>query len=116
MIKIYLKKVTSNKTRDIELKTKLEKTVKIISIKRLTADLINKYSIPNGPKSFSLIFLFFLLQNYLVFQLFINHFTFKDAKIYSWKSKGISEESITSIYNRRTFLSNLFYWYIRFKI
>ena len=112
MIKIYLKKVTSNKTRDIELKTKPEKTVKIISIKRLTAHLINRYSIPNGPKSFSSIG----LQNYLVFQLFINHFTIKDAKIYSWKSKGISEESITSIYNRRKFSSNLFYWYIRFKI
>ena len=53
--------------------------------------MIHKYSILNGAKYFSLNG----LQGYLVFQLFISHFTTKNDEIYLWKSKGISEESIT---------------------
>ena len=76
------------------LKKKLHdqgKKVKLISTKRLTEDLINKYSILNGAKYFSSD----ELQNYLVFvstrniQLFSNR-----SKIYWSKSAGISEESI----------------------
>ena len=54
-----LKNVTSNKNQLNEL----SKKVKVISTKGLTKDLINKFSILNGAKLFSLgIFL-----NYLVF-------------------------------------------------
>ena len=68
-----------------------KKNVKIISTKGLTADMINKYSILNGAKYFSLN----ELQNYLVFQIFISHISTKNDKIYLGKSKGMSEESIT---------------------
>ena len=64
----------------IEVNTELddlEKKVKIISTKGLTANIINKYSILNGTKWFSLNG----LQNYLVFQLFIKHFSNKNGKI-----------------------------------
>ena len=60
------KKLNSNKTKHIEVKTKLndlEKKVEVISTKGLTADLINKHSILNVGKYF------FSdgLQNYLAF-------------------------------------------------
>ena len=48
-------KVTENKTRHTVVETKLnglEKKVKIMSTKGLTADLLNKYSILNGAKYF----------------------------------------------------------------
>ena len=51
------KKVNSNNASHTEFNTKLddlERNVKIISTKGLTADLINKYSILNGPKYFFL--------------------------------------------------------------
>ena len=67
------KKVTLNKTRHIEFNTKLdnlEKKVKIISTKGLTADLVNNYSILNDAKYFALNG----LKDYLVFRLFINYF------------------------------------------
>ena len=59
------KKVTSNKTRRIEVETKLddlEEQFKIISTKGLPADWINKYSFLNGAKYVSSDG----LQNYLV--------------------------------------------------
>ena len=88
------KKVTSNKTRHIVVKTKLddlEKNAKIISTNGLTTDMINKYKVLNRAKCFSLNG----LQNYLVFQLFISHFLTKNGTIYSLKSKEMSKESIT---------------------
>ena len=60
-----------------------EKKVKIISKKGLTADLINKYSILNGAKSFSSDG----LQNYLVF--------IPTRRIY-WISKDGSDTKIES--------------------
>ena len=62
------KKITSNKTRDLERKTKLddlEKKVKVISTKGLTQGLINKINFLNGSKYFS----FDGLQNYLLYDL-----------------------------------------------
>ena len=50
------KKIASNRTRRIEVNTKiydLEKKFKIISKQGLTTDLINKFSILNGEKYFS---------------------------------------------------------------
>ena len=60
------KNITLNKTRNVEFKNKqddLPKKIKLISINRLTEDLINKYSILHGAKYFSSDG----LQNYLVF-------------------------------------------------
>ena len=60
------KKVTLNKTRNVEFENKqddLAKKIKLISIKGLTEDSINKYSILHGAKYFSSDG----LQNYLVF-------------------------------------------------
>ena len=37
------------------------------------------------------------MQSYLVFQLFISHFSTKKYKIYSRNSKEVSEESITHL-------------------
>ena len=54
-----LKDIKSNKNELNEL----SKKVKSISTKALTKDLINKFSIPNGGKYFSL----GIFQNYLVF-------------------------------------------------
>ena len=65
--------VTSNKTSHTEFNTKLddlEKEAKITPTIGLTADLINKSSIINGAKQFSLK----ELKTYLFFQLFINYF------------------------------------------
>ena len=52
--------------------------------------MINKYSILNGLKSFSLDG----SKNDLVFQLIFSYFAFKNGKLGSWYSKRISEESI----------------------
>ena len=54
--KIQIKQLLQTKARHIEVETKLddiEKKLKIISTKGLTADLINKYSILNRAKYFS---------------------------------------------------------------
>ena len=60
--------------------------------KGLTKDLINEYSILNCAKHFSS----GILQNCLIFisaNKYIKTFS-GNPQIYSWKSKGISEESI----------------------
>ena len=91
-----VKNVTSNKN---EL-NKLSKKVKTISTKVLVKDLIDKFSIINGAKSFSL----GIFQNYFVFisaTKCIKYFH-GTTKIYSWKSNGISEESIEHITNSNT--------------
>ena len=66
-----------------------------ISIKGLTKDLINKFSILNGAKYFSS----GIFQNYLVFIPAIKHIKYfhDTTQIYSWKSNGMSEESIENI-------------------
>ena len=54
-LRSFNKSITSNITKDIEFKTKLddlEKIVEMISKKGLTADLINKYGILNKAKYF----------------------------------------------------------------
>ena len=71
---------------------KLSEKVEVISTKGLTKDLINKYSILNGTKYFSSDG----LKNDLVFipaSRRISTFS-RTNKIYSGKSKGMSEESI----------------------
>ena len=72
-----------------------QKKVKAISTKRLAIDLINKFSILNGAKYFSL----GIFQNYLVFIPAIKHIKYfhGTTQIYSWKSNGMSEESIENI-------------------
>ena len=55
--------------------------------------MINRYSIFNGAKYFSLNG----LQNDLVFQLFISHFSTKNVKFYLWEPKWMSKESITPL-------------------
>ena len=85
-------KVTSNKIRDIEIKTKLNDLErKLISTKGLTVGLIDKYSILNGAKYFSVDG----LHNYLVFLTFRKYVfifeTNKNNDISSWKSTGLSE-------------------------
>ena len=70
----------------------LSEKVEIISTKGFPKDLMNGYSILKGAKYFSS----GVLQNYLVF-ISANkcNESFSGAqKIYSWKSKGMSEESI----------------------
>ena len=86
-----LKDVTSNKN---ELNI-LSKKVKAISTKGLTKDLINKFIFLNGTKYFSS----GIFQNYLVFIPAIKYIKYFHAttQIYSWKSNGISEESIEHI-------------------
>ena len=72
-----------------------QKNVKAISTKELTKDLINKFSILNGVKYFSL----GIFQNYLVFitaKKYIKYFS-GTTRIESWKSNGMSEENIESI-------------------
>ena len=66
-----LKDVTSNKNELNEL----SKKVKAISTKGLTKDLINKFSILNGAKYFSL----GIFQNYLVFIPAINYLKYFHA-------------------------------------
>ena len=85
-------KVTSNKIRDIEIKTKLnDLEKKLISTKGLTVGLIDKHSILNGAKYFSVDG----LHNYLVFLTFRKYVfifeTNKNNDISSWKSTGLSE-------------------------
>ena len=74
---------------------KYQKIVKAISTKGLTKDLINKFSILNGAKYFSL-------------GIFLNYLVFTEAKSYikylrgtarteSWKSDRISVEGIENI-------------------
>ena len=74
---------------------KLSKTVKAISAKGLTKDLINKFSILNGANYFSL----GIFQNFLVFippKKYINYFS-GTTWIELWKSKGMLEENIENI-------------------
>ena len=83
-----LKDVASNKNELNELSN----TVKAISTKGLTKDLIDRFSILNGAKYFSSE----IFQNYLVFipaNKYIKYFT-GTTWIESWKSNGISGESI----------------------
>ena len=66
-----------------------------ISIKGLTKDLINKFSILNGAKYFSS----GIFQNYLVFmpaKKYIKYFS-GTTRINSWKYNGMSEENIENI-------------------
>ena len=61
-------------------------------MKRLSKNLINKFSIHNGGKYFSVD----SSQDYLVFQsLFLNYCGIKNGKLAYLQSKGISEKSIT---------------------
>ena len=86
-----LKTITSNKNELNEL----SKKVKAISTKGLTKDLINKFSILNGAKYFSLR----IFQNYLVFittKKYIKYFS-GTTRIKSWKSNGMSEENLENI-------------------
>ena len=97
------KRITSNKIRDIENKTKLddlESKVKIISTKGLKADLINKYSILNGAKYFSSN----TLQNYLVSMSTKYSIAYigNANKINSRDSKGMLRESINNPYTSDT--------------
>ena len=71
------------------------KKIKAISRKGLTKDLINRFSILNGPKYF------FpgIFQNYLVFipaKKYIKYFS-GTTRIDLWKSNGVSEENIENI-------------------
>ena len=86
-----VKNVTSNKNELNEL----SKKVKAISTKWLIKDLIDKFSIINGAKK---IFLG-IFQNYLVFITATKHikYFYHTTQIYSWKSNGMSEESIENI-------------------
>ena len=86
-----LKDVTSSKNKLNEL----TKKIIAISTKGLTKDLINKFSILNGAKYFSLR----VFQDYLVSiptNKYIKCFT-GTARIESWKSNGMLEESIENI-------------------
>ena len=68
---------------------------KAISTKGLTKDLIDKFSVLNGAKYFSL----GIFQNYLVFtpaRKYIKCFT-STTQVESWKSNRISEERIKNI-------------------
>ena len=67
----------------------------MISTKGFTKDLINKFSILNGAKYFSLK----IFQNYLAFiptKKYIKYFS-GTTWIKSWKSNGMPEESIENI-------------------
>ena len=83
-----LKHVTSNENELNEL----SKKVKAIS---WTKNLISKFSILNGAKYFSS----GTFQNYLVCIPAINYIKYFKAskRIYSWKSNGMSEESLKNI-------------------
>ena len=72
-----------------------QQKVKAMSTKRLTKDLVSKFSILNGAKYFSS----GIFQNYLVFiptKKYIKYFS-GTTRIDSWKSNGMSEENIESI-------------------
>ena len=86
-----LKDVTSSKNELNEP----SKNVKAISTKRLIKNLINKFSILNRAKYFS----FRIFQNYLIFvpaEKYIKYFS-GTTQVESWKSNGMSEESIVNI-------------------
>ena len=89
------KKVTSNKAKHVLVENEsheLSEKVELISTKGLTKDRKNKYWILIGEKYFSSD----VLQNHLAFKSFNKYIEFfsKTGKIYSWKSKGMSEEII----------------------
>ena len=86
-----LKNIPSNKN-DLN---KLSKKVKEISKKGLRKYLINKFSILNEPKYFSL----GIFQNYLVFIPAKKYMKYLSGttQINSWKSYGISGENIENI-------------------
>ena len=67
----------------------------VTSAKGLTKDLINKFSILNEAKCFSL----GIFQNYLVFMQTKKSIKFFGGatRIESWKSNGMSEKSIENI-------------------
>ena len=71
------------------------KKFKSISTKVLTKDLIDKFSILNGAKYFSLI----KFQNYLVFILTKNYIKYFSSTSWleSWKSNGMSKDIIKNI-------------------
>ena len=97
-----LKDVTSNKNELNEL----SKKVKAISTKALTKDLINKFSILNCAKYFSL----GMFQIYLVFiptKKYIKYFS-GTTQIESWKSNGMSEGSIEKITKTESIFSTNF--------
>ena len=83
-----LKDVTTNKDEFNEL----SKDVKAISSKELTKDLINKFSILDAAKYFSL----GMFQNYIVFIPAKKHFKYfsSTTQVESWKSNEISEGGI----------------------
>ena len=95
----FNKKITSNKAKNKKLENdldELEKEVRTISAKGLTADLINKCSILNGEKPFSSN----ELQDHLVF--ISNNSSAKCTKnannMNLWETKGMSRESIINSY------------------
>ena len=71
--------------------------------KALTKDLTNGYNILNGAKYFSS----GILQSYLIFPTTKKYFRFftNASQVLSWKSKGLSEQSIENI----TILDSIFY-------
>ena len=86
-----VKNASSNKNELNELSRK----VKAISKKGLIKDLIDKFSIINGAKHFSL----GIFKHYLVFIPAIKYIKYFHAttRIYLWKSNGMSEESLENI-------------------
>ena len=96
-----LKTVASNENELNELSKKF----KAILTKGLTKDLINKFSILNGAKYFSL----GIFQNYLLFipaKKYIKYFS-GTTRIESWKSNGMSEENIENITKSKRSLHQL---------
>ena len=94
-----------NKLKDITLNknelNELSKKVKAISTKEITKDLIDKFSILNRTKYFSL----GIFQNYLVFipaKRYIKYFS-GTTRMESWKANGISEVNETAILHQPTF-------------
>ena len=87
-----------NKTKHVLVENelnKLSKKVKAILTKGLTKDLINGYKTLNGIRYFSS----GTLQNHLIYFLCKKYFTFFNniSKVLSWKTIGLSEESIENI-------------------
>ena len=85
----------ANFAKKTDFDNKPSKKVKAISIKELIKDLIDKFSILNGAKYFSL----GIFQNYLASipdKKYIKYFT-STTQVESWKSNGMSEERIENI-------------------
>ena len=85
------KNLSWNKTKHVLVENELNELsekVKAISTKGLKKDLIDKFSILNGAKYFSLR----IFQNYLVFIPAIKHIKhfYSTTHIYSWKFNGMS--------------------------